>query len=286
MQIRIGVREVMHTSIEVQICLENGARFVRQFEKQAPGVMCEIIQSLRKGIQQRVSQIENRPVQVQEIITMECTKKLAKAASRLTISNICGSVTHWAEMSAVHPGVLPLYKRVTNIYGEFYGLHHIHCNIVTSGKNNKTLFRGGRDSQLIMKVLQTVLIPEAVTSMHLHMMVCAGYLGHRVRVSYPTGKYLDERFTTDTRWGATVDYSSEELSSVKCIRIHTFSDPLLESVLSPPLRHCRLMLIHIGAQGFVNMFLTMSPEVNFYVGIENDVMSLFQFFFDFVAESC
>ncbi len=271
---------------EVQVVMQNGARFVRQFQNNDPSVLAAAVRALRLHAAERTLLLEGQEVAVAEIVSYESVKAITKPRTEPTITNICGSVTHTPAMRAVYPGMRAVYQRVPNICGEFYGLHHLDCNLVTSGKQHSTLFRGGRCSQKITAVIDTAIDQTQVRTRHLHMIVCASHLGHPVRVGLPMGAFLDKVMTSDPRWSARVDYNVEDLAAVKSIRVEKLSDELLQQLLPPPLRRVRLLLLHVGALGFVNIFLTLHKGVDFYVGIEHDLMPLFRFFDTVVAGAC
>ena len=276
----------MPTVADVQVVMENGARFVRQIAAETTEAHTAAVQALQQHAETRTSALEGRHVRVSDVISTTTDKHFTRQAYEPTITNICGSVQHWPGTSGVNPGIASLFTPVTHIYGQFNGLHHIDCNIVTSGKHGKTLFRGGRDSERIAKVLDMVLLPRAVEACYVHMIVCSGNLGHAVRVSKPAGQFLDRLFETDRRWTAQANYDNEDLCAVKCLRITSLEDSFVRSILPPGLCCCRLLLLHIGARGFVNMFLTLCDNVAFYPGIERDFLPLFTFFFEFVKGAC
>ena len=73
---------------------------------------------------------------------------------------------------------------------------------------------------------------------------------------------------------------------MKSIRITSISDSLLPDLLPPALRKLRLLLIHVNAHGFINMFLTMHKGVPFYRGVECDLMPIFEFFASMIGNLC
>ena len=202
------------------------------------------------------------------------------------ISNICGSFAHLSKLQSVNKNLWPLFSRCKHVFGEFYGLYHLDCNIITSGQHNTSLFRAGRNSVKIIDVIQTAMYADTISKILLHMLVCSAHLMHPVKICNRDGKFLDLVFLDNSNWEAFVDYSNEDLSSVKAIRIKNFSRDFLSSVIPAHCHSIKAFLINISYTGFINLFLTINEETIFTPGIEKEFLPLFRYFFDLIQSSC
>tara|TARA_Y100000389_G_scaffold191290_2_gene217194 strand:+ start:6825 stop:7607 length:783 start_codon:yes stop_codon:yes gene_type:complete len=184
--------------------------------------------------------------------------------SGIKFTNICGKIDHISSRRVYHPGVEPLVKSVSNGFGRFKGIYSKHCNLLTCTTRSSTLFRGGRRSKAIAKVVEHAIDPESISRMTVHMLVANARLGHGVCVD---SHYLDNYVSEDPRWRCVPIPQHEEMAYVKSLRLTEFQQEFASSMkISAP----DSIVVSVSKNGSVNFFVTMSSDVEFRRNIERE----------------
>jgi len=136
----------------------------------------------------------------------------------------------------------------------------------TSNSSNttksSTLFRGGRCSRAVSKVVDHAINPRNINRMTVHMLVANARLGHGVCVD---SFYLDRHLSDDGRWSCVSMPQHEEMAYVKGLRLTEFQPELVSGmgIVAPD-----GVVVSISKNGSVNFFVTMASNVEFERDIE------------------
>ncbi len=182
--------------------------------------------------------------------------------SGIKFTNICGKIDHVANRPVYQPGVEPLVRSVSNGFGNFRGIYSKHCNLLTCTTKSSTLFRGGRCSRAVSKVVEHAINPRNINRMTVHMLVANARLGHGVCVD---SFYLDRHLSDDGRWSCVSMPQHEEMAYVKGLRLTEFRPELVSGmgIVAPD-----GVVVSISKNGSVNFFVTMASNVEFERDIE------------------
>lgn len=184
-------------------------------------------------------------------------------------TNICGKIDHVSHHRIYQPGVQPLVRPIKNAFGKFHGVYSKHCNLLTCTSKTSTLFRGGRNSRQIFRVIQHAIQPQNLCKMTVHMFVATARLGYGIVVA---SRYLNHYVAQDPRWTCTTMPYHEEMSYVNSMKLTDFDPVWIKSLgLSAP----QSVVVNVSKNGSVNFFMTMGAGVRFTQGVEVKFRPLF-----------
>lgn len=199
--------------------------------------------------------------------------------SPIKFSNICGKIDHVSRRNLYYPAVTPLLVNVKNGFGNFRGLYSKHCNLLTCTSQSSTLFRGGRCSRAIEKVVSHAILPESIANMTVHMLVAIARLGRGVCVN---ANYLDHQLARDERWTCVSMPQHEDMTYVKGFKLKNFKEKFIQEfkIASP-----QSVVINVSKHGSVNFFMTLQSDVTFRSGVEHTFIPFLQMLLDVVEST-
>lgn len=181
---------------------------------------------------------------------------------KIHFTNICGKIGHLPGRRIYQPGVEPMVRSVSNGFGKFKGLYSRYTNLLTCTTKTSTLFRGGRSSKAIQKVVQHAINPSNIDHMSVHMLVASASLGHGVCMN---SHFLDRHVCQDPRWKCVIVPQHEEMAYVKSLRLTNF-DPAFVSEMDIDAPDS--VVASVSKNGSVSLFATFS-DVKFQEKIEH-----------------
>ena len=221
--------------------------------------------------------------------TLKCTRlhlhkpcaKMVNYCNReeLTFTHICGKIMHVHYRSPHRDGVKHSLKRTVNGFGRFNALYTIHCNLLTSNNNQNTLFRAGSCSADIQNMIDIAIDESNIQSIHVHLIIANARLG---RVIHHDSIMLDNAFSASKDWTTNTTIYSEDMTYNKGIKIHSFKDTWFRAQFNLDIQTPISILMNISKTGNVNIFLNLAQDTVFFVGVEDTVKPIFQFFIDFI----
>ena len=181
----------------------------------------------------------------------------------IRFTNICGKIDHVMHSRVYQPGIEPLVVNVKNAFGRFRGLYSKLGNLLTCTSKSSTLFRGGRCSKSIQRMIDHAINPQNIAKTTLHMLVATARLGYGVCIdSY----YLEAYMARDSRWTCVPMALNEDMSHVKAMRLTDFDADFMQRLGIPAPQS---VVINVSKHGSVNFFMTMAVDVDFVVGVEH-----------------
>jgi len=187
-------------------------------------------------------------------------------------TNICGKIHHLYSSQFFAPGVKPLVVRVVNGFGHFECLYSVHTNLLTAQNRNNTLFRGGRNCADINRVIDHAFCAEAINKVNVHMMVANVRLPHPINICCLA---VDRALAGHPALTCVSMCMTEEQSYMKSIKITRVLPVFQDLYLSPALVDENMsMLINLSRSGSINIFLTVTKDVQLRDGLEHEYTPL------------
>ena len=211
-----------------------------------------------------------------------CVKQCSKSREQTPyISNICGKILHNSR-DIIRMEVAHMQHVTDNGFGAFKCFYSPLCNLTVVNSGIITLFRGARYSEDVQTVIAHVLDCNTITQQSIHMIVASARLPYSISTQ---DYHLQRAILDDFRWSASMVSSiSDNWQTVRSYRLQNFDASWLRS-LDVAEAYCREMLVNITCKGSVNMFMSMHNEARFYVGVERQVMVIFEYLFQLIREN-
>ena len=236
-------------------------------------------------LRQLSSALRDMEMESDEIVNkLTSTSKAGKRSPVATdpyFSNICGKLCHRPHAQLIREGVKPLIVHVKNGFGNFMSLYSRHANLVIYNNLCCTLFRGGRNTAEIRTVIEHTLCMEYVTDATMHMFVVSATLGCNIAM---TCSFLQKMFENDNRWVCSGD-SLSEADSCKHIKLKNIDPAWVAGLCPAEICTVKQMLITISIGGNINIFITPQKPVDFVVGVEQHLLPLCKFVYEFIKRA-
>jgi len=187
-------------------------------------------------------------------------------------TNICGKIHHLYSPQFFAPGVLPLVVRVVNGFGHFECLYSVHTNLLTAQNRHNTLFRGGRSCAEIDRVIQHAFCDDAINAVNVHMMVANVRMPHPINISCLV---VDRALAAHPALTCVSMCMTEEQSYMKSIKITRVLAEFQRLHLAPDLVDENMsMLLNLSRSGSINVFLTITKDVQLRADLEHEYTPL------------
>jgi len=205
-------------------------------------------------------------------ITSLAKGKCAQPARQLRITNICGKIRHYHSAQFFNPGVLPLVRKTHNAFGCFETLLSVHGNLQTAHNRKNTLFRAGRSSASILRIIDHAFDPACIHFVNMHMLVANVRLAHPVSICC---YYLEARLADCKDWTCTRVVVDEEQTYMKSFKLSAVRPAWQEEMLGAGRADPRLaVLLNVSKSGCVNLFVSIGKDTPLTPGVEHGYLPL------------
>ena len=190
----------------------------------------------------------------------------------LRISNICGKIGHFTSAQFYNPGVAPLVRKTVNAFGRFETLLSVHGNLQTAQNRGNTLFRAGRSSAGLLRIIEHAFNPDCVAVVNMHMLVANVRLAHPIAVGCT---YLDARLRESPDWHCARAVVDEEQTYMKSFRLSAVSPAWQAALVGAERADPQLaVLLNVSKSGCVNLFVSIGQHTPLTPGVELEFMPL------------
>jgi hypothetical protein len=184
----------------------------------------------------------------------------------LRISNICGKIRHFHSAQFYNSGVLPLVQKTHNAFGSFETLLSVHGNLQTAQNRVNTLFRAGRCSTAILRLIEHAFDPECIHFVNVHMLVANVRLAHPITVG---SQYLDARLHQSAHWQSSRVVVDEEQTYMKSFRLSAVCPEWQAAHVGAARVDPELgVLLNVSKSGCVNLFVSIGRHTPLVPGVE------------------